>query len=98
MDKVEKSPDELLKWIKDLNPGIHTEYWRILDKEPEPKDQRLILLTDWDSHIAIQGARYRTFTGLPQSLSPRGKGRVCPPPPGPRLLNEGGQQRPLHHS
>jgi hypothetical protein len=27
--KVAKSPDELLKWIKDLSPGLHTEHWRI---------------------------------------------------------------------
>jgi hypothetical protein len=25
-DKVAKSPDELLKWIKDLNPWLHTEH------------------------------------------------------------------------
>jgi hypothetical protein len=36
-DKFVKSPDELLKWMKDLSPGFHTEHWRILDKQPEPK-------------------------------------------------------------
>jgi hypothetical protein len=56
-DKDAKSPDELLKWIKDLNPGLHTEHWRILDKQPEPKGQRLILLIDRDSHMAIKETR-----------------------------------------
>jgi hypothetical protein len=40
-DKVPESPDELLKWIKDLNPGLHTEHWRVLDRLHEPKGQRL---------------------------------------------------------
>jgi hypothetical protein len=58
-DKVANSPDELLKWIKDLNPGLHTEHWRILDKQPEPEGQRPILLIDWDSHTAIKGSGYK---------------------------------------
>jgi hypothetical protein len=29
-DKVAHTQDELLKWIKNLNPGLHTEHWRIL--------------------------------------------------------------------
>jgi hypothetical protein len=43
-DKVAKSPDKLLKLIKDLNQGLHIEHWRILDKQPEPKGQRLSFL------------------------------------------------------
>jgi hypothetical protein len=43
--KVANRPNELLKWIKDLNPGLHTEHWRILDKQPEPEGQRSILLS-----------------------------------------------------
>jgi hypothetical protein len=57
--KVAKSTEELLKRIKDLNPGPHTEHWRILDKQPGPKGQRLILLIDRDYHIAIKETRYR---------------------------------------
>jgi hypothetical protein len=30
-DKSAKSPDEL------LNPGLHIEFWRTLDRRPEPK-------------------------------------------------------------
>jgi hypothetical protein len=96
-DKFAKSPDEVLNWIKDLNPGLHTEHWGISDKQPEPKGQRLIPLTDGDSQIAINVTGYRIFSGLPQSRSPRGKGWVCPPPPKQKLLNEGGQWRPSHH-
>jgi hypothetical protein len=45
-DKLAKSPDQLLKWIKDLNPGLHTEHWRVMDTQHELRGQRLILLTD----------------------------------------------------
>jgi hypothetical protein len=36
-DKVGKGY-ELLKWIKDLKPGLHTEHWRVLDMLPDLKD------------------------------------------------------------
>jgi hypothetical protein len=49
-DKVVKSPDELLKWIGDLNRKLHTEHWKVLDILPELKGPRHILLTDWDSY------------------------------------------------
>jgi hypothetical protein len=49
-DKVAKSSDELLKWIGDLNRGLHTEHWKVLDTLPELKGQRHILLIDWDSY------------------------------------------------
>jgi hypothetical protein len=67
--KVAESPDELLKWIKDPNPGFHTEHRRILDRQPEPKSQRL-LLTDRDSHTAIKGTENKIFTlqGLSQGI------------------------------
>jgi hypothetical protein len=29
-DKVAQTQEELLKWTKNLNPGLHTEHWRIL--------------------------------------------------------------------
>lgn len=50
-DKIAESLHELLKWIKDLNPGIHTKQQMVLDKHPELKDQWLVLLTEWDSEI-----------------------------------------------
>jgi hypothetical protein len=65
-DTVTKSPEELLKWIKVLNPGIHIEHWRVLDRQPEPKGQRLILLIDWDTLTVIKGTRCEIFTGLTQ--------------------------------
>jgi hypothetical protein len=35
-DKVAHSQEELLKWIKHLNPGLlHTEHWRTLDKQSQ---------------------------------------------------------------
>jgi hypothetical protein len=50
-DKIAKSPHELLKWIKDLNSGLHTKQRMVLDKQPELKAQWLVLLTEWDSDI-----------------------------------------------
>jgi hypothetical protein len=47
-DKIAQNQDELIKWIKNLNPGFHTKHWRVLDKQPEPKGWRLILLIDRD--------------------------------------------------
>jgi hypothetical protein len=48
-DKVATGPEERLKWIKSLNPGLRTENWRVLDSRDEPFGRRLILLVDWDS-------------------------------------------------
>jgi hypothetical protein len=55
-DKVAKSHEELLKWIKDLNPGPNIEHCRVLDRQPELKGQRLVLLIDQDS-LSYQGDR-----------------------------------------
>jgi hypothetical protein len=41
-DKQSNDTKEL-QWIGDLNPGLSTEHWRVLDKQPEPEGQRLIL-------------------------------------------------------
>jgi hypothetical protein len=41
-DKVAQTLDKLPKWIKNLNPGLHTKHWRIPDKQSELKNQRLI--------------------------------------------------------
>jgi hypothetical protein len=30
-EKAARSQEELLKWIKHLNPGLHTEHWGILE-------------------------------------------------------------------
>jgi hypothetical protein len=65
-DKVVHTQDELLKWIKNLNPGFHTKHWRVLDKQSEPKGQKIILLIDQDSLRAINTTGYKNFTGLSQ--------------------------------
>lgn len=66
-DKVAQNQEELLDWIAHLNPGLHTERWRVLDTQSEPKGQRLILLIDRDSYTIIQRTGYKLFTGLSQS-------------------------------
>jgi hypothetical protein len=65
-DKVAKSPNELLRWIKGLNPGLHTGHWRVLDRLPQLKGQRLILLIDGDPFKIIKETSYKIFTGLTQ--------------------------------
>jgi hypothetical protein len=59
---------EELQWILQLNPGLHTEYWRALDKQPDPKGQRLILLIDRDSYNTIKRTRYKILTGLSEGM------------------------------
>jgi hypothetical protein len=59
---IAKTPDELVKKIEDLNPGLHTEYWRVLDRQPELEGQRLILIGRV-SHEAIKESRYKILTG-----------------------------------
>jgi hypothetical protein len=65
-NKVAQNKEELLKWVKNLNPGLNTEHWRVLDKQSEPKGQRLILHIDRDSYTNIKRTGYRIFTGLSQ--------------------------------
>jgi hypothetical protein len=65
-DKVAQNQGELLNWIKNLNPGLNTEHWRVLDKQSEPKGQRLILFIDWDSYTSIKRTGHKIFTGLSQ--------------------------------
>jgi hypothetical protein len=65
-DRVDQTQDELLRWIRDLNPGLHTENWRILDKKTELKGQRHALHIDQDSFVAIEKTGFKIFTGLSQ--------------------------------
>jgi hypothetical protein len=36
-DNVAQTQDELLQWVKSLNPGLNTENWKVLDMQSEPK-------------------------------------------------------------
>jgi hypothetical protein len=65
-DSIAQNQEELLKWIENLNPGLHTEHWRVLNKQPEPKGLKLILFTDRDSYTRIRRTGHRIFTGLSQ--------------------------------
>jgi hypothetical protein len=51
---------------KNLNPGLHTENWRVLSRQSEPKGQTLILHIDWYSLVDIQKTGYHIVTGLSQ--------------------------------
>jgi hypothetical protein len=53
-----------MSWIKDLNRGLYTEHWRVLNRQPELKGQGLNLLIEQDSLKAIVETEYKIFTGL----------------------------------
>jgi hypothetical protein len=68
-DKVAQNQVELLKWVKNLNPGLNTEHWRVVNKQSEPKGQRLILHIDRDSYTSIKRTGHSIFTGLSQGTA-----------------------------
>jgi hypothetical protein len=49
MNKLDKIPNELPRWIKGLNPGVNTEHWKVLYRLPEPLGRRTVLLINSDS-------------------------------------------------
>jgi hypothetical protein len=63
-DKVATGPEDLLKWIKSLNLGLHTENWRVLDSKDEPTGRRISLLVNRDTALIIKRTGYKIFTGL----------------------------------
>jgi hypothetical protein len=67
-DNVAQIQDELLSWIQHLNPGLHTENWRVLGRQSEPKGQRLFLHIDRDSLGIIEKTGYKIFTELSQDV------------------------------
>jgi hypothetical protein len=67
-DKVAQTQDELLRWIQHLNPGLHTENWRVLGRQSEPMGQILFLHIDQDSLRTIQKTGYKIFMGLSQGI------------------------------
>jgi hypothetical protein len=67
-DRVAQNQEELLKWIKNLNPGLHTEHWKMLNKQPEPKGLRLILFIDRDSYTCIRRTGHRFLQGSYREL------------------------------
>jgi hypothetical protein len=65
-DKAAQTQEELLTWIKNLTPGLNTAHWKVLDKQSEPKGQRLILHIDQGSLAAIKSTGFKLFIGLLQ--------------------------------
>jgi hypothetical protein len=63
-DNVAQTQYKLLQWVKSLYPGLNTEHWKVLDKQSEPKGQRLIMHIDRDSLKTIRKQDlFRTLTG-----------------------------------
>jgi hypothetical protein len=48
----------------DFNPEFHTKHWRVLERLPELKGQRLTLIIEWDSYKVIKETGYKIFTGV----------------------------------
>jgi hypothetical protein len=65
-DNVVQTQDELLQWVKSLNPGLNIEHYKVLDKQAELKGQRLNMHIDWDSLATIRSTRNKISTGLSQ--------------------------------
>ena len=57
-------PMVLLHWMKILNPGLNTEYWKVLDRYSDSWGQRLILLVDQESAKVIKEAKMAAYTGM----------------------------------
>lgn len=66
--KVYTNADVILMWIWDSYPGLNTEYWRVLDRLPKAKDQRLPLL--------IHRASFKTIRKPPLRYSQDSLSRV----------------------
>jgi hypothetical protein len=85
---------------------MHKENWRILDKQSEPKSQRLILHIDWDSFVDIQNTGYKIFTGFSQgtvnvlkdSEAQKEEGIVQTQDPQNRCLRGGEMEHPLRQT
>lgn len=45
---------------------LNTEHWKVLDRQSEPKGQRLIMHIDRDSLVTIRSTGYKIFTGFSQ--------------------------------
>jgi hypothetical protein len=65
-ENAAQTQDELLQWVKSLNPGLNTEHWKVLGKQSKPKGQRLIMHIDRDSLATIRSTGNKIFTGLSQ--------------------------------
>jgi hypothetical protein len=64
--KVTRSPDELLKWIKDFSPELHMDHCMVLHIQSELKPQRLSFFLQTKS--AIKLSRRQSIRFLQDSL------------------------------
>jgi hypothetical protein len=54
--------------MNNLNPGLHTENWRVVGRQSEPKGQRIFLHIDRGSLVTNQKTGNKIFTGLSQGV------------------------------
>jgi hypothetical protein len=65
-ENIAHTQDVLLQWVESLNPGLNAEHWKVLGKQSETKDQRLIMHIDRDFLATIRSTGNKIFTGLSQ--------------------------------
>ena len=63
-DLKTSDPKVLLRRMQLLNKGLQTEHWKVVDRQPDPKGQRLILLMDKKSAELITSLGLAAYTGV----------------------------------
>jgi hypothetical protein len=65
--------------LRRLNPGLNTRHWRVYERREEPNGVRLVLSVDTASVAALEGMKWRPFSGVGQAtfsvlcVKPEGK-------------------------
>ena len=62
------NPEVLFRRLELLNPGLKTTYWKLIDRQEEPKGQRLILFIDQESANILKGMNLAAYTGVDRGL------------------------------
>ena len=72
-DIITKNPEVLFCHLELLNPGIKMTYWKLIDRQADPKRQRLNLLIEQESAKILKRMNLAAYTGVDKGLS-----RSCP--------------------
>ena len=67
-DIVTKNPEMVFRRLELLNPGIKTTYRKLIDKQSDSKEQRLILLIDQESAIILKRMTLAAKIGVEKGL------------------------------
>ena len=67
-DIISKNPEVLFCRLELLNLRIKTTYWKLIDKQEDSKEQRLILLIDQESVKILKRMNLAAYTGVDKGL------------------------------